>query len=90
MANPVQDFGGLISVLVSAYSARFGDVEKDVLVVEDLEQLLADVGVPDAGLALVITEALNGFVRFKIATTPAGGDPGQYWFYHAGPTIGGR
>ena len=87
MADPLQDFAGLLSAVADAWRARFGDAGKDLTAVEDLERVLADVGVPHAGLALALTQAIGVFVEARAALAPVN-DGGQYWFYRAGPTVG--
>jgi hypothetical protein len=81
----LQDLAAFTQAVSTAYVAKFGDLADDVVTVEALEQVLGDFGVPDMGLAQILTEALGVFLKARAA---AGPDPGQYWFYHPGPTMG--
>lgn len=87
MSNPLQDFAALAGALRDAWSAKFGDIAADALALEDLEAVLADLGVPDMAVAQLVTALAAKLIEIRVNT---GYEPGQYWFYHAGPKPEGR
>jgi hypothetical protein len=83
MTAVVSDFKDLAAAFAQAWTVRFGDIQKDLIVMEDVSQVCADLGVPDAAIAARVFEILSALIPLAraeaalpwAAEAPRGGPP---------------